>query len=657
MSEPVQNAFVTSPNDPIDGNDPASDLADPRPATTHTAALHHESVDRLAIDALDDADEERSTRGLLATHPTGRIENDYGIAWDTSRYDFLRNDHPAPDTVHPSLWRQAKLNAPHGLFEVAEGLWQVRGYDISNVTFLQGKDGWVVIDPLTVTSTAAAALELANRTLGARPVTAVIYTHSHADHFGGIYGVTSPEAVAAGDVRIIAPEGFLQEAVSENIIAGPAMARRTAYQFGALLPPGPRGHVDCGLGKAVPLGTIGLLAPTEEISRTGQELTVDGIRNVYQNTPESEAPAEMNFFFPEQGWLCMAENCSHNMHNLVPIRGAQVRDALSWSKYIDEAMSMFGEQTEIMFASHHWPRWGRDDANVFMGLQRDLYRWIHDQTMRLANHGFTPLEIAEQLQLPPEFQTEAHTRGYYGSLVHNVKAVYQRYLSWYDGNPAHLWPHPPEAVGRRYVDLAGGIDQLVAKAQTAFDDGDYRWVAEIVNHAVFAEPTHTGARALQAAALEQLGYQSESATFRNAYLNGARELREGPPPSRVVRRRQFIDALTVEQIFDTLAVRLNADQVAGLRVVTNWHFSDVDEHWVLELGNRVLIAHPETTNPASTVSVVLAKPVFTAIMSGESTLAEAVEAGDIVVDGAAADLLVIFGNLDTFESGFAIVEP
>ncbi|NDI16326.1 MAG: MBL fold metallo-hydrolase, partial [Actinobacteria bacterium] len=357
-------------------------------------------------------------------------------------YDFLRKGDAAPDTVNPNLWRHAVLNAHHGLFEVTAGVWQVRGYDISNITFIRGDEGWIVVDPLTSEHTARASLQLINQHVEKRRVTAVIYTHSHADHFGGVLGVTNRAEVDAGRCRIIAPEHFMRETIGENVIAGPAMARRATYQFGPLLPPGPRGHVDCGLGTAVPISPPTLLAPTEDITHTGQELLVDGVRVVFQLTPETEAPAEMNFYFPDLKALCMAENCSHTMHNLVPIRGALVRNALNWSKYLNESLQLFGTDAEVLFASHNWPRWGNADLREFLILQRDLYKWMHDQTMRLANKGYTALEIAEELTLPPEFQAHEHTRGFYGDLVHNAKAVYQRYLSWYDGNPANLHKLP-----------------------------------------------------------------------------------------------------------------------------------------------------------------------------------------------------------------------
>jgi alkyl sulfatase BDS1-like metallo-beta-lactamase superfamily hydrolase len=392
------------------------------------------------------------------------------------------------------------------------------------------------------------------------------------------------------------------------------MIRRASYMYGGLLPASPTGHVDAGLGKTIPKGTVGLIAPTEEISVTGTELRVDGIRIVFQNTPGTEAPAEMNFHFPDKKLLCMAENCSHNMHNLYTPRGAQVRDALAWSKYINQAIELFGEQTEICFASHHWPRFGRDDAIDFLTKQRDLYRWLHDQTMRLANHGFTPIEIAEQLDLPPELTTEFHTRGYYGSVNHNVKAVYQRYLGWFDGNPANLHPLPPVDAGRRYVEFMGGADALLAKAREAFDAGEYRWVAQVVNHLVFAEPDNADARHLQADALEQLGYQAESGPWRNFYLTGAQELRHGTPDLGRARPGEMMKALTVEQIFDALAVRLNGPAAAGKRINVNWRFTDLGEDHVLGLVNSAVHQVPGRHAADAQVTVTLPKTVLGQIL-------------------------------------------
>jgi alkyl sulfatase BDS1-like metallo-beta-lactamase superfamily hydrolase len=632
-----------------------SDTKSPKPATEFTQA-HNASVSVPS----DATDFERAGRGFIAAHPGGRITDPNGrMVSDVNRYDFLRTGDGAPATVNPSLWRHATLNAHHGLFEVAPDVWQVRGYDISNITFIKGNEGWVVIDPLTTEATARVALELITAHLGERPVTAVIYTHSHADHFGGVLGVTTQADVDAGKCPVIAPVGFLHETIGENVIAGPAMSRRSSYQFGPLLPSGPTGHVDCGLGQFVPLGPPGLIAPTVDITYTGEELVIDGVRIIFQLTPETEAPAEMNFFFPDHGWLCMAENCSSTMHNLVPIRGAQVRNALAWSKYINEAIELFGSKTSVLFTSHSWPRWGNEDLAQFLVQQRDLYKWMHDQSMRLANLGYVATEIAAELRLPEEFLANDHTREYYGALVHNSKAVYQRYLSWYDGNPANINKLPPIEAGRRYVELAGGADALLAKARAAFDTGDYRWVAEIVNHLVFADPTNTEARALQADTLEQLGYQSESSTFRNAYLMGAQELRNGPPKPLTgpVRGRGLLLAMTIEQLFDSMSVRLKSEEVGGIAMCINWNFTDIDEKWILGISNRTLYYTQGRHDDSAAATVTISRATLLKIVIQESTFMDEIQAGSISIDGDAASLLTIFGNFETFSGSFPIVEP
>ena len=473
----------------------------PKAPSTHTERANAAAA---AISFDDPGDFGRAAQGLVATLDDGRVVLADGpgggehVVFDVAKHAFVSETEESPSSVHPSLWRQARLNVNHGLFEVADGVWQVRGYDIANITFLAGSDGWLIIDPLTNAPSAAAALDLANRTLGERPVTSIIYTHSHVDHFGGVLGVTSQEAVDRGDVQIVAPDGFLREVINEFVIAGPIMGRRAAYQFGPLLPPGPRGHVDCGLGSAMGLARSDLIAPTDSITETGEERVLSGIRVVFQNTPDAEAPAEMNFFFPDlvagSPLLCMAENCTHTMHNLYPIRGAQTRDALAWSKYIHEALLMWGDDAEVMFTSHHWPRFGNDDVRHFLSMQRDLYRWLHDQTMRHANRGAVPAEISAAMSLPAEFD-QSHVRGYYGTVSHNAKSVYNRYLGWYDGNPAHLDPLPPVDAGERYVEFMGGADAVLEQARRSFDDGDYRWVVEVVNHVVFADPSNTTAPA------------------------------------------------------------------------------------------------------------------------------------------------------------------
>ena len=628
-----------------------------KPASEHTRVFNSS-----AASPLDPEDFTRAQRGFIAALEDTKITDAQGRqASDIGRYDFLQGD--APDTVHPNLWRHAKLNVNHGLFEVTDGVWQVRGYDISNITFIKSNTGWIVVDPLTVEATARASYELITKHLGHRPVVAVIYTHSHGDHFGGVLGVTSQAEVDSGKCQVIAPVGFLHEVVGENVIAGPAMGRRALYQFGPLLPPGPRGHVDCGLGNSIPIGPNTLIAPNRDITFTGEEMVIDGVRVVYQLTPETEAPAEMNFFFPDFDALCMAENCSHTMHNLIPIRGALVRNSLRWSKYINEAIELFGAKTKVLFTSHNWPRWGHEDAVEFLGLQRDLYKWMHDQTMRLANQGLVPTEIASTLKLPDDFLAQEHTHGYYGDLVHNSKAVYQRYLSWYDGNPANLNKLPPVDAGERYVALAGGADKVIAAGREALASGDYRWGAELVNHLVFADPTNTEARALQADLLEQLGYQSESSTFRNAYLTGAQELRHGTPelPSSPARARGILVAMTVEQIFDTISVRLKSEDVGGLSLKLNWTFPDMvgtpDEKWVLALSHRTLYGVQGRHDSEAVVSISINRSLLIDILTQQTTFVDQITAGNITLEGDGAALLNIFGNIDTNAPGFAIVEP
>ena len=627
----------------------------PKPATEFTKARNHGAV----VNFDDATDFDFARRGLVATHDSMVIGRDTGVAWDGRKHDYLRDGTSAPDTVHPGLWRQGQLTAIHGLFEVGDGVWQARGYDVSNITFIDTADGWLIIDPLTTEPTAQACLELANQQLGERPVSAVIYTHSHVDHYGGILGVTTREAVESGECRVIAPEGFLEEAVSENGTAGPIMIRRAIHQFGVLLPHGPTGKVNTGLGVDMPLGQRSLVAPTETISTTGQELDIGGVRVVFQNTPDAEAPAEMNFFFPDKRMLCMAENCSHNLHNLYPLRGAKVRDSLAWSKYLQEALLMWGDATDVMFASHHWPRFGGDDVRDFLALQRDVYRWMHDQTLRLANHGYTPDDIADRLSMPAAYAHQSHVQGYYGTVSHNVRSVYDRYLGWYDGNPAHLHPHPPVEAGKRYVEMMGGADSVVAGAQRAFDDGDYRWVVQVLNHLIFADPDHRTARTLSADAMEQLGYQSESATWRNAYLSAAHELRHGSYGLGQVRAPGVSDAMTGEQLIDMLGVRFDPDKfrdTAGIVVELAGH----DETHFIGIANKTIHHVPDPDDTVRASADVTVRATHAAIVQmgyNSPALPDLVAAGDVEVIGGDVGLFEEFvASLDV--NVFArVIEP
>lgn len=622
----------------------------PRPATDATRAAQAAVAAALPLD--HPLDHDLATRGFLAPPDSPQVLGAHGApVWDLDQYAFLDDD--CPDTVNPSLWRQARLNRNAGLFEVTEGFYQVRGLDLSNITFIAGDRGWVVVDPLTTSETAAAALALANAVLGDRPVTAVIYSHSHIDHFGGVLGVVDRAAVERGEVPIYAPEGFMEAAVSENVVAGTVMTRRATYMYGPLLPRGPQGHVDAGIGKGIPiLATNSLIAPTHTISATGEEAVLDGIRVEFQMVPDSEAPSEMNFAFPDHRILCIAENCTSTMHNLYTPRGAQVRDGLAWSKYIGEALERFGDRTDILITCHNWPRWGAEEIRRFLGNQRDVYRYLHDQTMRMANQGLTALEIAEKLTLPADLEHEFSNRGYYGTVSHNAKAIYQRYLGWFDANPAHLQPHPPAAVGERYVAAMGGADEVVRKARAAYDDGDYRWVAEVVGHVVFSDPDHADARHLQADAFEQLGYQAESAPWRDFYLTGAQELRNGPPPIPAGHgmSTEIIEAMTTAMVCDYLGVRLDGPAAAGRR----WAFTlDVegDGPFSFSVANGAVAVVAGRPAHEADATVAVTSTELKAFAFGRTPAADLRIEGDRAAFEAFADLLV------DFKVFFPIVTP
>jgi len=619
------------------------------------------------IASLSSLDFERATRGRICEGTPRQITGRFGHAvWDLDAFAFLEApehvENP-PATVNPSLWRQGRLNNICGLFEVAPSIYQVRGMDISNVTFIAGDSGWVVIDPLTGAENAAAALDLVNEHLGRRPVHAVIFTHSHTDHFGGVHGVVSEEDVSSGRVQVIAPAGFLEAAISENVLAGTVMLRRAMYMYGVLLPKDAQGHVDTGLGKGLPaLPTVGLIAPTREITDTGEELTIDGVRMTFQITPGTEAPAEMNIHLPDLRALCMAENCTANQHNVYTLRGAQVRDALAWSKYIDESLARYAPLSDVLFASHHWPRWGTEDLSGYLASQRDAYRYVHDQTLRLANLGLTMNEIAETLELPPGLGDEFFNRGYYGTVSHNSKAVYQRYLGWFDANPAHLNPHPPVEGAKRYVQFMGGSDSVLEQARRSYDEGDYRWVAEVVNHVVFAEPDNEPARLLQADALEQLGYQAESGPWRDFYLTGAMELRSNGTALKGLGGNALgpglVKAMTVELLVDLLGVRLNGERSRGFRLEANLEIVDRGgERWMLGVAHGVVHARRASRFPSPGLDIRTTVAALASLLSGSRSLDQVVgDDGFEVVSGRPL-LEELLGYLDVFDFGFEIVIP
>jgi alkyl sulfatase BDS1-like metallo-beta-lactamase superfamily hydrolase len=596
-------------------------------------------------------------KGLIASPPDLRVTADDGeIIWDQPAYSFIQGE--APSSVNPSLWRQAKLNNIHGLFKVTEGIYQLRGFCLANMTIIEGKTGWIIVDPLTTRETAATAITFARKHLAPRPVTAIIFTHSHLDHFGGVLGVITPEEAVTNKIRVIAPRGFMEEATSENIIAGMGMARRAAYQFGRQLAPSIRGHVDTGLGKTVPFGTYGIFPPTELVDRTPQEKVIDGVRFVFQYTPESEAPAELTFYLPDAKTYCGAEIVSRNMHNLYTLRGSKVRDALKWSRYIDEAMTLFAD-ADIYFGCHHWPIWGNDRILDFLEKQRDLYKFIHDQTIRLANDGYTPREISEMITLPESQGTFFCNRGYYGTLQHNSKAVYQAYFGWYDANPANLNPLPPEASAIRYVKLMGGADKMLANAQAAFDTGDYRWVAELLNHLIFAEPDNVQAKFLLAATYDQLGYQSESGVWRNVYLTGADELRHGTPQkgTDITGMYEVLKQTPLSRFFDSMAVRLNGFDAEGKKMVVNILFTDLDESYVLTLENSVLHHRRSDPSPKANAGLKLTHDLFLKMAIGKAGIKDTLFSDDLETSGSLIDLARFFLLFDKPRGNFNIVTP
>ena len=605
-------------------------------------------------DRRDFADAER---GFIATLPDATILTASGHpAWSQKQYEFI-DDGAAPDSVNPSLWRIAQLNRRHGLFEVREGVYQIRGLDIANMTLVEGRTGVIVIDTLTCVEASRAAIALYRAQRGDRPVKAIIYTHTHADHFGGVKGVVDEADVAAGKIPVIAPHLFMEHAVSENVIAGPCMLRRATYQFGPLLPTGPRGQVDAGLGKNTSRGTLSLIAPTDLIMQTGDRRMLDGLEFIFQMAPNSEAPAEMHMYVPALKTLNMAENATHLFHNLLPFRGAEVRDPQAWSGYINEAMELFGE-AEVMVGQHHWPVWGRETVRDYLAKQRDLYKYVHDQTLRMMNHGMTAPEIAEELKLPDSLAQVWQNRDYYGAVKHNVKAIYQRYLGWYDANPANLDGLPPVDAAKKYVEYMGGADAIIARAHADFAKGEYRWVVEVLNRVVFADPKNAEARELCACAYDQLGYMAEASTWRNAYLFGAHELRNGPAPiRRMALAPDMVSALSVPLFFDSLGVRLNGPKADGKRIVVNWTLTDTDEKYVLNLENSALTYIVGRNAEGADAGLTLERATLTKVMQQATTFPEAIGAGLIKMSGNPAKLLELFALFDTFDLRFAIVEP
>jgi alkyl sulfatase BDS1-like metallo-beta-lactamase superfamily hydrolase len=604
---------------------------------------------------------EDATRGFVATWEDLVVNTESGQeVWNLPSYDFLEQEE-APPSVNPSLWRHARLNMNHGLFEVVpDAIYQVRGFDLSNMTIVEGSDGIIIIDPLITNEVARAALDLYYENRPEKPVAAVIYTHSHLDHFGGARGILSEEDIARG-ARVIAPQGFLEAAVSENVMAGFAMTRRADYMFAPYLPRGEKGQVDAGLGKTRSVGMMSLIPPTDVITETGQTMSVAGIEMVFQLTPDTEAPAEMTIYFPQFRVFNSAELATDTMHNILTPRGAQVRDANAWAYFLNEAIALYGHRTDVVIAQHHWPKWGQEAVVAFLKAQRDMYKYVHDQTLRLMNLGYTGIEIAEMLEPPEHLNQQWFLRGYYGTHNFNIKAIYQKYLGWFDGNPANMLPLPPVESAKKFVEYMGSVDEVLAKARKDFENGEYRWVAEVVNKVVFAYPDNQEARHLQADALEQLGYQAESAVNRNFFLTGAYELRHGvhdAEPAGTVA--DLVSQMTIPMIFDFLGVRLNGPKAQGIRIVINWTFTDLDQRYVLNLENSALTylqSPPATLSPDADVSFTLTRDTFNLVLFGVMTLEQAIGSGSITVEGDPERLGELMGLLDTFGAPFNIVTP
>ena len=620
-----------------------------------TRAANAALAARLPLD--DPRDFESVSRGFLARIEADAIrDSEGGVVFPIADFEALSGD--APDTVNPSLWRQAMLTNAHGLYEVMDGLYQVRGYDISVMSVIRGETGWILIDPMLSTETAAAGLKLVNDTLGERPVTGLIYTHSHGDHFGGARGVIDEAEARARGVPILAPEGFTREAVSENVIAGPHMTRRAQLMFGNNLPIGPQHHVSVGLGPALSRGTVSLILPTEEVPMTGGTRMIDGIVFEFIDANETEAPAEFMFYLPQFRALCVAEVANATFHNLLTPRGAQIRNALKWSEVIDHVLLEYGGRSDLAFGSHHWPVWGQENVTRYLRGQRDVYRYTHDQVLRRANAGATIIEVAETLPEPAGSDTEFHMRGYYGTLNHNAKAVYQYYFGWWDGVPANYVLHVPEERARRFVALGGGREAVLAAGIAAFEAGDYRWASEVLNNLVFAEPDFTPGRDWLAASYEQIGYQAESGAWRAYFLSAAQELRLGPPAAgSALINADFIAAIPTAEFFNALAARYVPERLGRAPFAINFAFPDTGETFSVDAGAATAFPRAGYQDPGAAVSLTLPRQAFLGMVAGIVSLPDLLASGAASLEGDPGALGAWSGALEAPPESFTLVEP
>jgi alkyl sulfatase BDS1-like metallo-beta-lactamase superfamily hydrolase len=606
----------------------------------------------------DKQDFEDAQRGFIGTVPDLFLQSDKGVPiYDLKSFSFIQGE--APDTVNPSAWRQEQLNNFNGLFKVVDRVYQVRGFDMSNMTIIEGDTGLILIDPLISQETAKVALDLYFKHRPRKDVVAVIYTHSHVDHYGGVKGVVSEADVKAGKVKIIAPEGFLEESVSENVYAGNAMGRRALYQYGVLLPKNAKGAIGGGLGKGTSAGTVTLIPPTDIVKNSGDTRTVDGIQMEFLMAPNTEAPAEFLIYFPQFRMLDTAEDATHTLHNLYTLRGAQVRDSRTWWKTLNTAIGRYAGKTDVVIAQHHWPMWGQARITTFLSDQRDGYKYLHDQVLNLANKGYTMVEIAETIQLPDGVGKQWYNRGYYGSVNHNAKAIYQRYLGWYDSNPSNLYKLPPVEAAKRYVQFMGGADKVIAQARESFDKGDYRWVAEVMNQVVFAEPDNAQARNLGADALEQLGYQAEDPTWRNEFLTGAQELRHGVFKVGIagVASADTVQAMTPDMLLDYLGIRLNGPKAAKSPLSIVWKLPETGESYALEVRNGTLIYTKDGQLAKTDATLEMSRSDLASAIMGGRSLADGIKAGAVTVKGDQGKVDMLFSLLDTFDFNFPIVTP
>ena len=628
-------------------------------ATPETAAINAAVYDTLDFE--DNQEAEFAAKGLITAPETLELKDaDGNVLWSQEAYAFLDEAYKAPDSANPALWENTKYNHLYGLFKVTDGIYQVRGYDMSNLTLVEGDSGWIIFDTLMSAECTKAAMQLVDKELGKKPIKAIIISHSHVDHFGGIRGLFPDGDPEDASIPIIVPEGFSEHAVSENIYSGAAMSRRAGYQYGTILDKSATGSLGIGIGMGQSVGTATYLPPTREIKSTGETLTIDGVTMEFQLTPGAEAPAEMNTWIPEKKALWLAENCTSTLHNLYTLRGAQVRDGADWAKYIIEALTLYGSDVEVTFQSHNWPHWGNKVINTYMVNTAAMYKFINDQTLTYINQGYTSDEISNMIKLPDELARHWYTRQYYGTVAHNAKAVYQKHIGWYDGNPVHLDPLTPTDSAKKWVEYLGDTDKVLEMAKKDFDDGEYQWVAEITSVLVYADPENKAARLLCADALEQLGYQAESGAWRNAYLSGAKELREGNLSAAGTKGKNSGDVvknMTAPMIFNYMGILLDKQALATEEFKINITLMDIQERYLLHLKNGVLLYYENGHAKDAELSITCPKNALLLILNGNfEGLTQAMKA-----EGDTEILKLLMKNLNQFnlsaDKSFNLIEP